>query len=100
MSLNGDFFSLLCVLVLLSICSVSVALAISCAVRQPRETGAVGPLIFVPQLLFSGVYMPMCHMPAYLRCLQYCSFLQYAIKVLVIVEFRCVPHREVLWESQ
>ena len=24
------------------VCSVSVALAISCAVRQPRETGAVG----------------------------------------------------------
>jgi len=100
MCLNGDFWSLLWTVVLLSVCSVSVALAISCVVRQPRETGAVGPLVFVPQMLFSGVFIPVSHMPAYLRWMQYSSFLQYAIKVLGIVEFKNVPHREVLLESQ
>ncbi|CAK9058388.1 ABC transporter G family member 7 (ABC transporter ABCG.7) (AtABCG7) (White-brown complex homolog protein 7) (AtWBC7) [Durusdinium trenchii] len=63
MSLNGNFWALLWTIVLLSVCSVSVALAISCAVRQPRETGAVGPLVFVPQMLFSGVFIPVSHMP-------------------------------------
>merc|ERR1712061_472670 len=100
MCLNGDFSSLLWTVVLLSVCSVAMALAISCTVRQPRETGAVGPLVFVPQMLFSGVFIPVTHMPAYLRWMQYSSFLQYAIKVLGIVEFKKVPHREVLLEAQ
>lgn len=100
MCLNGDFLSLLWTIVLLSVCSVSIALAVGCAVRQPRETGAIGPLIFVPQMLFSGAFIPVSHMPAYLRWLQYASFLQYAIKVLGIVEFHNVPHKEVLLESQ
>jgi len=100
MCLNGDFWCLFWTIVLLSVCSVSVALAIGCTVRQPRETGAIGPLIFVPQMLFSGVFIPVSHMPAYLRWMQYGSFLQYAIKVLGIVEFRTVPHKHVLLDSQ
>ncbi|CAJ1393309.1 unnamed protein product [Effrenium voratum] len=100
MSLNGNFWALLWTIVLLSVCSVSVALAISCAVRQPRETGAVGPLVFVPQMLFSGVFIPVSHMPVYLRWMQYFSFLQYAIKVLGIVEFRHVPHKELVLDAQ
>ncbi|CAE7743464.1 w, partial [Symbiodinium sp. CCMP2456] len=100
MSLNGNFWALLWTIVLLSICSVSVALAISCAVGQPRETGAIGPLVFVPQMLFSGVFIPVSHMPVYLRWMQYCSFLQYAIKVLGIVEFQNVPHKELVLDAQ
>jgi len=100
MSLNGDFFAMLWTMVLLSLCSVAVALAIGCSVRQPKETGAIGPLIFVPQMLFSGVFIPVSHMPYYLRWMQYGSFLQYAIKVLGIVEFKNVPHRMMLLDSQ
>jgi len=100
MCLNGDFWALLLTMVLLSVCSVSVALAISCAVRQPRETGAIGPLIFVPQMLFSGVFIPVSNIPAYLRWMQYFSFLQYAIKVLGVIEFRNVPHKKMLLEAQ
>jgi len=100
MCLNGDFLTLLWTVVLLSVCSVSVALAIGCSVRQPKETGAMGPLIFVPQMLFSGVFIPVSRMPYYLRWMQYGSFLQYAIKVLGVIEFRKVPHKEVLLEDQ
>lgn len=100
MSLNGNFWALLWTIVLLSVCSVSVALAISCAVRQPRETGAVGPLVFVPQMLFSGVFIPVSHMPVYLRWMQYFSFLQYAIKILGVVEFKNVPHKELVLDAQ
>eukprot|EP00434_Breviolum_minutum_P012946 symbB.v1.2.011412.t1/scaffold764.1/size165801/18 len=100
LSLNGNFLALLWTIVLLSVCSVSVALAISCAVRQPRETGAVGPLVFVPQMLFSGVFIPVSHMPVYLRWMQYFSFLQYAIKILGVVEFKHVPHKELVLDAQ
>merc|ERR1712176_106948 len=47
--LNGDFLALLWTMVLLSMCSVVVALAVSAVVRHPRETGAIAPLVFVPQ---------------------------------------------------
>lgn len=100
MCLNGDFWFLLCTMVLLSICSVAVALAISCVVRHPRETGAIGPLIFVPQMLFSGMFIPVAHIPGYLRWMQYFSFLQYAIKILGVVEFRAVPDKALLLEAQ
>jgi len=100
MELQGNFGYLLGIVVLLSTCSVSVALAIGCMVRFPRETGAVGPLVFVPQMLFSGVFVPVGLIPRYLRWGQYLCFLQYAIKVLGIVEFQKVRHRQVLFESQ
>lgn len=64
MELNGDFWRLLLTMVLLSVCSVSVALAIGCMVRLPRETGAAGPLVFVPQMLFSGVFIPVKNIPS------------------------------------
>lgn len=100
MELNGNFVHLLLTMVLLSVCSVSVALAIGCMVRAPRETGAVGPLVFVPQMLFSGVFIPVRHIPASLRWMQYFCFLQYALKILGAVEFADVPHCEVLMRSQ
>jgi len=100
MCLNGSFWSLLWTVMLLSVCSVSVALTIGCVVRQPRETGAIGPLIFAPQMFLSGVLVPSSYLPPYLRWVQYFCFLQYAIKVLTIVEFRPVRHKKVLLEAQ
>lgn len=100
MALNGQFWYLLLTMVLLSVCSVSVALAIGCMVRLPRETGVVGPLVFVPQMLFSGVFIPVKSIPGSLRWMQYFCFLQYAIKVLGAVEFHNVPDKKVLLEAQ
>eukprot|EP00434_Breviolum_minutum_P046146 symbB.v1.2.041574.t1/scaffold8364.1/size6656/1 len=57
-------------------------------VRFPRESGAIGPLVFVPQLLMSGTFIPVQAIPQFLRWMQYVSFLQYAVKLLAIVEFR------------
>merc|ERR1711879_939110 len=47
-----------------------------------------GPLVFVPQLMMSGTFIPVQAIPSYLRWMQYFCFLQYAVKMLAIVEFR------------
>eukprot|EP00927_Polykrikos_kofoidii_P075047 TRINITY_DN7110_c0_g2_i1.p1 TRINITY_DN7110_c0_g2~~TRINITY_DN7110_c0_g2_i1.p1 ORF type:complete len:673 (-),score=101.19 TRINITY_DN7110_c0_g2_i1:30-2048(-) len=88
MSLQGEFLEMWLTVCLLNTCSVSFALLIGSIVRFPRESGAIGPLIVAPQMLMSGTFIPVRAIPAYLRWMQYFSFLQYAVKLMTIVEFR------------
>lgn len=88
MRFQGEFVEMWLTVCLLNACSVSFSLLIGCIVRFPRESGAIGPLVFVPQLLMSGTFIPVQAIPPYLRWMQYFSFLQYAVKMLAIVEFR------------
>mmetsp|Transcript_27250 Transcript_27250/g.63437 ORF Transcript_27250/g.63437 Transcript_27250/m.63437 type:complete len:400 (-) Transcript_27250:50-1249(-) len=88
MRFQGDFGEMWATVCLLNACAVSFSLLIGCIVRFPRESGAIGPLVFVPQLLMSGTFIPVQAIPHFLRWLQYISFLQYAVKLLAIVEFR------------
>jgi len=88
MQFQGDFVEMWLTICLLIACSVSFSLMIGCLVRFPRESGAIGPLVYAPQLLMSGTFIPVQAIPSYLRWMQYVSFLQYAVKMLAIVEFR------------
>lgn len=88
MRFQGDFLEMWATVCLLNACAVSFSLLIGCIVRFPRESGAIGPLVFVPQLLMSGTFIPVQAIPHFLRWMQYISFLQYAVKLLAIVEFR------------
>lgn len=88
MLLQGDFFEMWLAMCLLCACGVSFSLLIGSFVRFPRESGAIGPLVFIPQLLMSGTFIPVRAIPSFLRWMQYLSFLQYAVKLLSIVEFR------------
>lgn len=88
MRFQGEFWEMWATVCLLNACAVSFSLLIGCLVRFPRESGAIGPLVFVPQLLMSGTFIPVQAIPQFLRWMQYISFLQYAVKLLAIVEFR------------
>jgi ABC-2 type transporter len=46
------------------------------------------PLLFIPQLLFSGFFVSPSLMPKFLRWAQYVCVLTYAVRVLVIDEFQ------------
>lgn len=87
MGLQGNFLEMWITVCLLNACSVSFSLLIGCMVRFPRESGAIGPLVFVPQLVMSGTFIPVKAIPPYLRWMQYFCFLQYAVKLLALVEF-------------
>jgi len=88
MRFQGDFLEMWATVCLLNACSVTFSLLVGCIVRFPRESGAIGPMVFVPQLLMSGTFIPVHAIPSCLRWMQYISFLQYAVKLLAIVEFR------------
>jgi len=88
MRFQGDLVEMWLTVCMLNACSVSFSLLIGCIVRFPRESGAIGPLVFVPQLLMSGTFIPVQAIPACMRWMQYGCFLQYAVKMLAIVEFR------------
>mmetsp|Transcript_103244 Transcript_103244/g.296340 ORF Transcript_103244/g.296340 Transcript_103244/m.296340 type:complete len:677 (+) Transcript_103244:59-2089(+) len=90
MRFQGDFLEMWLTVVLLNACGVSFSLLIGSIVRFPRESGAIAPLVFVPQLMMSGTFIPVQAIPSYLRWMQYGCFLQYAVKMLAVVEFRRV----------
>jgi len=88
MRFQGEFLEMWLSICLLNACSVSFSLMVGCIVRFPRESGAIGPLVFIPQLLMSGTFIPVQAIPSYMRWMQYFCFLQYAVKMLAIAEFR------------
>mmetsp|Transcript_12304 Transcript_12304/g.28810 ORF Transcript_12304/g.28810 Transcript_12304/m.28810 type:complete len:687 (+) Transcript_12304:94-2154(+) len=87
MRLQGAFLTMWLTVCMLCTCSVAFSLLIGCLVKFPRETGAIGPLVFTPQLLMSGTFIPVKAIPGVLRWMQYICFLQYAVKLLAIAEF-------------
>merc|ERR1712232_1508096 len=87
MRFQGDFMEMWLTVCLLNATAVSFSLLVGAVVRFPRESGAIGPLVFAPQLLMSGTFIPVQAIPSYLRWMQYFSFLQYAVKLLAIAEF-------------
>merc|ERR1712187_684757 len=88
MCFQGDFIEMWLTVCLLNATAVTFSLLVGAVVRFPRESGAIGPLVFAPQLLMSGIFIPVQAIPPYLRWMQYFCFLQYAVKMLAIVEFR------------
>lgn len=76
MRFQGEFLEMWATVCLLNACAVAFSLLIGCLVRFPRESGAIGPLVFVPQLLMSGTFIPVQAIPQFLRWMQYISFLQ------------------------
>jgi ABC-type multidrug transport system ATPase subunit len=45
------------------------------------------PLLFVPQLLFAGLFIPITSIPTWIQWPQYLCFLKYALNIVLIAEF-------------
>merc|ERR1712178_306493 len=91
MDLQGNFFFLVCVAWALSLTASSTALFIGCSVANAQSAQELAPLIFVPQILFTGIFVPISLVPQGLRWLQYVCALKYAINLACIVEFKDLP---------
>jgi hypothetical protein len=87
MGLQGNFLLLVIVSWLLAITSSALALIVGCGVASVEKAIQFGPLVLLPQMLFSGLFVPINSIPASLRWLQYVCPLKYAINVLGVVEF-------------
>lgn len=87
MGLQGNFLLLVIVSWLLAITSSALALIVGCGVASVEKAIQFGPLVLLPQMLFSGLFVPINSIPASLRWVQYVCPLKYAINILGMVEF-------------
>ena len=87
MALGGSYIGLVYALFLVSIASASIALVIASVAGDARRAMELTPIIFVPQIFFSGFFVPMSSVPAVLRWGQYLCSLKYAINIAFINVF-------------
>jgi len=67
--------------------AASTALVVGCLAANAEVASQAAPPIFVLQLLFAGVFLPVSQVPEGLRWLQYICSLKYGINLLILNEF-------------
>lgn len=98
---NGNLFYLTLTGFAMGMTAASTALLIGCSVAHVQTAQELSPLVFVPQILFSGAFVPVALIPKGLQYLQYICALKYAINLCVIVEFEDLPAgRQFLQDTQ
>ncbi|CAJ1354546.1 unnamed protein product [Effrenium voratum] len=90
MGLHGNILLLVGVSWLLGIASSSLALLVGCGVASAQKAIQLAPLTLIPQMLFSGLFVPVAKIPASLRWAQYLCPLKYAINLMTVVEFQYI----------
>lgn len=86
LDLQGDFVTLVGASFLLGVVSSSLAVVLGCIVPDLRTVGELGPLLFVPQLLFAGLFVRISQIPGYLQWVQYTCGLKYGINLIIMTE--------------
>ena len=85
---NGNFFLLGLIFWLQSSVGASLALWLGSLTSNVETAIQMTPLLLVPQILFSGVFLRVSLIPKWLRWVQYTCFLKYTINLLTIEEFK------------
>eukprot|EP00529_Nitzschia_sp_RCC80_P015269 CAMPEP_0113480152 /NCGR_PEP_ID=MMETSP0014_2-20120614/21717_1 /TAXON_ID=2857 /ORGANISM="Nitzschia sp." /LENGTH=710 /DNA_ID=CAMNT_0000373551 /DNA_START=89 /DNA_END=2217 /DNA_ORIENTATION=+ /assembly_acc=CAM_ASM_000159 len=76
--LNMGFFVFLTINFILAMASTSMGVMMGSAIEDPSVAAEFMPLLIVPQLLFSGFFIPTEFIPSFLRWAQYLCSLTYA----------------------
>mmetsp|Transcript_54955 Transcript_54955/g.129860 ORF Transcript_54955/g.129860 Transcript_54955/m.129860 type:complete len:144 (-) Transcript_54955:21-452(-) len=88
MGLHGNFFFIVLGVALLGLVSASTSLVISAGSANVNMAIQLSPILFVPQILFSGIFIQTSAIPVFLRWAQYLCSLKYAVNLISIVEFK------------
>lgn len=89
--LAGNIIYLVLITTLFGLVAASCSLLIGSLASNVEAGIQLTPLVFVPQLLFSGFYIPISQIPSYMRWAQYLCSLKYAINLLLIEELKNTP---------
>jgi ABC-type multidrug transport system permease subunit len=84
---QGSFVQLVIAALLNGVTASSLALVVGCAVPNVKTVTELAPLLFVPQLLFSGFFIRTELVPVFLRWAQYLCGLKYSLNLIVLTEF-------------
>jgi len=71
----------------LAMASTALAVMLGCAIEDPKLAQELLPLLFVPQLLFSGFFVVPELIPSWLRWARYLCSLTYALRIIAVEEF-------------
>lgn len=71
----------------LAMSSTAMAVMLGCAVEDPKLGQELLPILFVPQMLFSGFFVAPELIPVWLRWAQYLCSLTYALRIMAVEEF-------------
>ena len=98
---NGNFFMLVVIFWLQSTVGSSLALLLGSVSSNVQSAVQMTPLLLVPQILFSGIFLRLELIPSWLRWIQYTCFLKYTINLISLEEFDNinVPGQKELFKS-
>lgn len=71
----------------LAMASTALAVCLGCSVEDPKLASEMLPLLFVPQMLFAGFFVPPSLIPSWLSWARYLCTLTYAVRILMVAEF-------------
>ena len=71
---------------LIGVGAASLAVALGAGVSSVKTALELSPLVFVPQIFFSGVFVTMSQIPAALRWIQYIIPLKYGVDIVYLAE--------------
>jgi ABC-type multidrug transport system permease subunit len=84
---TSNFFMLFLTTYALAMSSTALAVMLGCAVEDPKLGQEMLPLLFVPQMLFSGFFVIPELIPVWLRWARYLCSLTYALRIATVEEF-------------
>jgi ABC-type multidrug transport system permease subunit len=72
----------------LAMASTALAVLIGSSVEDPKVAQEFLPALFVPQFLFAGFFVTPSLIPVWLRWARYICTLTYAVRILLVAEFK------------
>lgn len=85
---QANFFHLLAITYALSMTSSAMASFMGSCVKNIKTAQELIPIIFVPQMLFSGFFVASTLIPMWLRWCQFICSLTYGTRLFMLAEFR------------
>jgi hypothetical protein len=85
--LQGPFYKFVAIEFALAMSSTATAVLVGCSVGDPKMAIEFMPVIFMPQILFAGLFVRTEQIPVWLRWAQYLCALMYAVRLALLAEF-------------
>ena len=84
---NGNIIYLIGTLTLLCAVSSSLSLLLGAAANNAQEAVNLSPVLFIPQLIFSGFIIPTQNIPVWMRWLQWTAPFKYTLGLGLLIDF-------------
>ena len=94
---HGSFILDVIIAWLIGLCAASTALVFGCLAASAQQAVQAAPIIFVPQILFAGLFVKVDQIPVWIRWAQYLCSLRFGMNLYLLNEFgsaTCDPPHE------